>query len=129
MSKNGTTRNGRVTVCRRPARTASPVVSFGTGIQAVDPATFGIPSTIQVANDRPALQTNINFLLGRVGSITQGFVQQGDTYGPGGTLFDFKADYHAGKLEGITASQANRPIELPNDYDQIRRRLDLAIPA
>jgi hypothetical protein len=42
---------------------------------------------------------------------------------------DFKADYHAGKLKGITASQANRPIELPNDYDQIRRHLDIAIPA
>jgi threonine synthase len=42
---------------------------------------------------------------------------------------DFKADYHAEKLAGIRATQANRPIELPNDYDQIRRRLDLAIPA
>ena len=42
---------------------------------------------------------------------------------------DFKADYHAGKLPGIRCTQANRPIELPNDYDQIRRELDLAIPA
>jgi threonine synthase len=42
---------------------------------------------------------------------------------------DFKADYHAGRLPGIAASQANRPIEVPNDYDQIRRQLDLAIPA
>ena len=42
---------------------------------------------------------------------------------------DFKAGYHAAALEGITSSQANRPIELPNDYDQIRRRLDVAIPA
>src|SRR6476659_11271344 len=42
---------------------------------------------------------------------------------------DFKADYHAEKLAGIRAMQANRPIELPNDYDQIRRQLDLAIPA
>ncbi len=42
---------------------------------------------------------------------------------------DFKAAYHASSLEGLTSSQANRPIELPNDYDQIRRRLDLAIPA
>jgi len=42
---------------------------------------------------------------------------------------DFKADYHAGKLSGIASTQANRPIEVPNDYDQIRRQLDLAIPA
>ena len=27
------------------------------------------------------------------GTLTQGFVQQGDAYGPGGTLFDFEADY------------------------------------
>ncbi len=42
---------------------------------------------------------------------------------------DFKADYHAGRLAGIASTQANRPIEVPNDYDQIRRQLDLAIPA
>ena len=42
---------------------------------------------------------------------------------------DFKADYHASKLAGIASTQANRPIEVPNDYDQIRRQLDLAIPA
>jgi len=42
---------------------------------------------------------------------------------------DFKAGYHASALPGIASTQANRPIELPNDYDQIRRHLDLAIPA
>jgi threonine synthase len=42
---------------------------------------------------------------------------------------DFKAGYHAGTLEGIAATRANRPIELPNDYDQVRVHLDRAIPA
>ncbi len=42
---------------------------------------------------------------------------------------DFKADYHAGKLAGIASTQANRPIEVANDYDEIRRHLDMAIPA
>jgi len=42
---------------------------------------------------------------------------------------DFKAGYHAGTLAGIASTRANRPIELPNDYDQVRRHLDLAIPA
>jgi threonine synthase len=42
---------------------------------------------------------------------------------------DFKAGYHASALPGIASTQANRPIELPNDYDQIRRHLDVAIPA
>ncbi len=71
----------------------SPTVNFDRTINAVDPATFGIPSTINTQFDRPTLQTNINFLLGRVGRIAQSFVQQGDAYAPGGTLFNFKADY------------------------------------
>jgi hypothetical protein len=75
------------------AANASPVLNFSTTTNTVDPATFGIPSDINTTFDRPALQSSINFLLGRVGSLTQGFVQQGDTYGPGGTLFNFKADY------------------------------------
>lgn len=41
---------------------------------------------------------------------------------------DFKAGYHAGQLEGITASAANRPIDLADDYDQVRRALDHALP-
>ena len=71
----------------------APVVNFSTGINTVDPATFGIPSNINTQFDRPALQTHINFLLGRVGSISQGFVQQGDGYAPGGTPFNFEARY------------------------------------
>jgi threonine synthase len=42
---------------------------------------------------------------------------------------DFKAGYHESALAGIRSTAANRPIELPNDYDQVRRHLDLAIPA
>ncbi len=71
----------------------APIVNFSTGVNAVDPATFGIPATIETQFDRPSLQSHINFLLGRVGSISQGFVQQGNTFGPGGTIFDFGADY------------------------------------
>lgn len=71
----------------------APVVNFSTGINTVDPATFGIPSNINTQFDRPALQTHINFLLGRVGSISQGFVQKGNAYAPGGTVFNFEAQY------------------------------------
>jgi threonine synthase len=42
---------------------------------------------------------------------------------------EFKAGYHAGTLEGVVPSGANRPIELPNDYDAVRTALDLALPA
>ncbi len=71
----------------------APQVNFATGINTVDPATFGIPGAINTQFDRPALQSHINLLLGRVGSISQGFVQRGSSYGPGGTRFDFAADY------------------------------------
>ncbi len=71
----------------------APIVNFSTATNSVDPTTFGIPTNINTQFDRPLLQSSINFLLGRVGSLSQGFVQQGSTYGPGGTLFDFVATY------------------------------------
>ncbi|MBI4475941.1 MAG: hypothetical protein HY654_02140, partial [Acidobacteria bacterium] len=69
----------------------APAVNFSTAVNTVDPTTFRLPADINIAFDRPALQNNVNFLLGRVGSISQGFVQRGDQYGPGGTLFEFAA--------------------------------------
>lgn len=63
-------------------------INFSTGINTVDPATFGIPADLQVANDRPAFQNHINFLLGRVGQIQRGFVAQGDQWTKNTFLFD-----------------------------------------
>jgi hypothetical protein len=71
----------------------APIVDFSTSVTTVDPATFGIPSNIETTNDRPILQSTINFLLGRPGNISQGFVQQADAYAPGGTVFNFAANY------------------------------------
>ncbi|MBM3791062.1 MAG: hypothetical protein FJW35_12040, partial [Acidobacteria bacterium] len=71
----------------------SPLVNFSTGINTVDPATFKLPSDINTTFDRPALERSINFLLGRVGQISQGFVTVGRDYAPGGTLFEFDARY------------------------------------
>ncbi len=39
---------------------------------------------------------------------------------------DFKVAYHSGTLAGITSRLANTPIELPNDYDAVRRAVDRA---
>ncbi len=36
---------------------------------------------------------------------------------------DFKTAYHAKRLDGVTARQANPPIELPNDYEAVRRAI------
>ncbi len=72
---------------------ATPYINFSTGINTVDPATFNIPGDINTTFDRPTLQSNINFLLGRVGQFNQGFVSSGSQYRPGGTLFDVEALY------------------------------------
>jgi threonine synthase len=37
---------------------------------------------------------------------------------------DFKVAYHSGTLAGIQSTQANRPLDLPNDYDAVRRAID-----
>ncbi len=37
---------------------------------------------------------------------------------------DFKLQYHTGHLQGIDASLVNTPVELPDDYDAVRRAID-----
>jgi len=37
---------------------------------------------------------------------------------------DFKVRYHEGTLPGVTSTYANKPIELPNDYDSVRRAIE-----
>jgi threonine synthase len=39
---------------------------------------------------------------------------------------DFKVRYHERALEGLKPAHANQPVELPNDYDAVRRALDAA---
>ena len=72
----------------------APTLNFSRLTNVVDPVAFGLPSDMgSITFDRPTLQSNINFLLGRVGALSQGFVQQGNAYGPGGTLFNFVSEY------------------------------------
>lgn len=40
---------------------------------------------------------------------------------------DFKVRYHEGRLEGVSSRYANRPQELPNDYDAVRCAIDEAL--
>jgi threonine synthase len=37
---------------------------------------------------------------------------------------DFKLQYHEGRLPGVEPTYANRPVELPNDYDAVRRAIE-----
>lgn len=98
---------------------ANPIVDFSTGINSVDPGTFGIPGDVNTEFDRPMLESTINFLLGRVGNISQGFVQRGDAYAPGGTLFDFQADYPEADLyaQDTWKPRPNLTIDLGLRYE------------
>jgi hypothetical protein len=70
---------------------AAELLNFSTAVNTVDPATFGIPADINITFDRPVFQSHTNFLLGRVGSITRGFVAEGDRFVAG--LFDYESRY------------------------------------
>jgi threonine synthase len=41
---------------------------------------------------------------------------------------DFKTAYHTNQLTGVTARHANPPVELPNDYNAVRRAIGRATP-
>jgi len=70
---------------------ANPSVNFSTTINPVDPVAFNIPADMNTAFDRPNLQSSINFLLGRVGQRSVGFVSNNDKFVPG--RFAFITDY------------------------------------
>ena len=40
---------------------------------------------------------------------------------------DFKLGYHEARLPGVTPEDANRPVDLPNDYDSVRRAVSAAV--
>jgi threonine synthase len=42
---------------------------------------------------------------------------------------EFKTGYHTHTLAGITPRHANPPVELPNDYDAVRRAVEQRRPA
>ncbi|MBI3208561.1 MAG: carboxypeptidase regulatory-like domain-containing protein, partial [Candidatus Solibacter usitatus] len=67
---------------------AAEQINFSTAINTVDPATFGLPADINTTFDRPAFQSGINFLLGRIGQIDRGFVAKGDEWTKSTFLFD-----------------------------------------
>jgi hypothetical protein len=74
----------------------TPIVDFDPGVNTVDPGTFGLPSSsvLNQAFDLPRLQGMVNFQLGRVGSIYQGFVaKNSSSWQPGGTTYKFDARY------------------------------------
>ena len=41
-----------------------------------------------------------------------------------GEFTDFKLGYHENRLRNVTPRRTNTPVELPNDYDAVRRAID-----
>jgi hypothetical protein len=67
---------------------ALPQVTFDTGSNSVNLATFKVPSTPTInSNDQTTLQSAINDLLGRIGQIQQGYAAQDlNTFKPAGSF-------------------------------------------
>ncbi len=42
---------------------------------------------------------------------------------------EFKVAYHTNNLSGVQSTYANPPVELPNDYDAVRRAVDSVVSA
>ncbi len=63
-------------------------VDFSTAVDTVDPSTFHLPAGLNSSFDLPDFQSDINFLLGRVGNVERGFVAQGNQFVPGLLNFD-----------------------------------------
>ncbi|MBI3282341.1 MAG: TonB-dependent receptor, partial [Acidobacteria bacterium] len=71
---------------------ATQTVNFSRLINTVDPARFGVPAGVNTQFDRPALESHINFLLGRVGSTARGFPSSGERYIEG--VYNFEAKFN-----------------------------------
>ncbi len=67
-------------------------VNFDRTLNTVNPTAFGLPAAVNQAVDRPALESMINLLLGRVGTLMQGFVAQGNSFRTG--TFDFDSRFY-----------------------------------
>ncbi len=66
--------------------------NFSRLVNTVDPNRFGLPTDINTAFDRPNLESSINYMLGRIGTVSRGFVNAGEQFAP--QLYNFKAQFN-----------------------------------
>ena len=65
---------------------AQPLVFFNTSVHPVDAQAYNLPGDVNLSNDLGTLTGAVNDLLGRVGSVQQGFVALNpNQYAPAGT--------------------------------------------
>ncbi len=63
--------------------------NFSRTVNTVDAARFGLPPDINSQFDRVNLESSINYMLGRVGTVSRGFVNAGSQFAA--QPYDFKA--------------------------------------
>jgi len=110
---------------------AVQTMNFSSGVNTVDPATFGLPTDLNTTFDRPAFQSHINFLLGRVGSTARAFVAEGDRFVEGLYQFEARFDEYDFYIQDAWKTRRNLTIDLglrwewkmspTNSEDRIRR--------
>ena len=96
---------------------ANEEVNFSTSINTVDPATFGLPADLNTTFDRGLFQSNINFLLGRVGQIDRGFVDQGDQWTKSTFLFDTRYPEYEFYAQDTWKVRPNLTVDLGLRYE------------
>ena len=69
------------------------IVDFSRTVNVVDPTAFGLPADLNQTVDRANFENHINFLLGRVGSITRAFVADAKTDSFVADTFQFDARF------------------------------------
>lgn len=71
---------------------ATQSADFSRVVNTVNAAAFGLPADINQQFDRITLESNINFMLGRVGNTNRGFTSTKDSYVTG--LYDFLSKFN-----------------------------------
>ncbi|MEO8597038.1 MAG: TonB-dependent receptor [Candidatus Solibacter sp.] len=96
---------------------ANEEVNFSASINTVDPATFGLPSDLNTAFDRPLFQSHINYLLGRVGEFHRGFVADGDQWTKSTFLFDTRYPEYEMYAQDTWKVRPNLTVDLGLRYE------------
>ena len=92
-------------------------VNFSTAINTVDPATFGLPADLNTSFDRPDFQSNINFMLGRVGQFDRGFVNQNGQWTKNNFQFDTRYPEYEFYAQDTWKVKPNLTVDLGLRYE------------
>lgn len=85
-------------------------VDFSRTVNTVDAARFALPADINQSFDRAPLESSINFMLGRVGTTSRGFVARGDAFAAG--VYDFLARFNEYDFYAQDTWKVNRKLTL-----------------